>query len=202
MQTTRKRLLALALAGSLAALGAPAQAAPLFWSTQAQPIEETQAMREQVLAEVEGGVDYQASDPGPWLTRLQAEIQAGSGTIALLGALHGDFAALTDALGDVSDVGAEAVLPSLMELGRLGTDEQKYIPWMQATYVMAANRQALDHLPEGTDLDAMTYDELTEWMRVLAEETGGPKFGSPPGRRASSTASSRDTSCRPIPARW
>jgi multiple sugar transport system substrate-binding protein len=70
-----------------------------------------------------------------------------------------------------------------MELGTLETDEQKYIPWMQATYVMAANRQALEHLPEGADLDALTYDQLVAWMRTLAEATGGPKFGFPAGPR-------------------
>ena len=178
MITIRTRLLASALAVGVAG---PALAQPLFWSTQAQPIQETQAMREQVLADFPGGVDYQASDPGPWLTRLQAEAQAGSGTIVLLGALHGDFASIVDTLGAASDVDAGAVLPALLELGELGTGEQKYVPWMQATYVMAAHRQALDHLPEGAELNALTYDQFTDWMRVLAEETGGPKFGFPAG---------------------
>jgi multiple sugar transport system substrate-binding protein len=178
MLPLRTHLLATALAVTVAG---PALAQPLFWSTQAQPIEETQAMREQVLAGFPGGVDYQASDPGPWLTRIQAETQAGSGTIVLLGALHGDFASLVDTLASASDVEAGAVLPALLELGQLGTGEQKYIPWMQATYVMAAHRQALDYLPEGADLNALTYDQFTDWMRVLAEETGGPKFGFPAG---------------------
>jgi multiple sugar transport system substrate-binding protein len=71
--------------------------------------------------------------------------------------------------------------PAFLELGKLGTGEQKYLPWMQASYVMAANRQALDHLPEGADINALTYDQLIEWVRVLAEETGGPKFGFPAG---------------------
>lgn len=180
MRPIRTILLATALAGAVAV---PALAQTLFWSTQASPIEETQAMREQVLSGFEGEVDYQASDPGPWLTRLQAESQAGSGRIGLLGALHGDFAALTDDLADVGamEVDASGVLPSLMELGRLGTEEQKYVPWMQATYVMAANRQALEHLPEGVDINAITYDELVDWMQALAEATGGPKFGFPAG---------------------
>jgi multiple sugar transport system substrate-binding protein len=177
MLPLRTHLLATALAVTVAG---PALAQPLFWSTQAQPIEETQAMREQVLAGFPGGVDYQASDPGPWLTRIQAETQAGSGTIVLLGALHGDFASLVGNLA-TADVEAGAVLPALLELGELGTGEQKYVPWMQATYIMAAHRQALEYLPEGADLNALTYDQLTDWMRVLAEETGGPKFGFPAG---------------------
>ena len=47
MTPIRRCLLAL---GASAALAAPAAAQPLFWSTQAAPVEETQAMREQVLA--------------------------------------------------------------------------------------------------------------------------------------------------------
>ena len=83
-----------------------AQAEVLFWSTQAKPVEEAQAMREQVLSGFEGGVDYQPNDGGPWLTRLQAELQAGSGTIGVLGALHGDFSAMnTDDLIDLEDLG-------------------------------------------------------------------------------------------------
>ena len=41
---------------------APASADVLFWSTQAKPVEEAQAMREQVLARPSAtAVDYQAS---------------------------------------------------------------------------------------------------------------------------------------------
>lgn len=181
MPSLRPAVIATAL---VATLSGAAHAQPLFWSTQAAPIEETQAMRDQVLSGFEGGADYQASEPGPWLTRLQAEAQAGSGTIAVLGALHGDFAGVSDDLADLDGLeiaGADAVLPALMDLAELGSGEQKYIPWMQATYVMAANRKALDYLPEGFDLDALTYDQLVEWMTVLAAETGGPKFGFPAG---------------------
>ena len=126
-------------------LAAPAQAQVLFWSTQAAPVEETQRMREQVLAGFEGGVDFQASDPGPFLTRLSAEVEAGSGQIGVIGALHGDLSSYADNLVDLSDVDLSGITVSdaFMELGKLGTDEQKYLPWMQANYVMAANKQTL-----------------------------------------------------------
>lgn len=164
-------------------LAAPAQAQVLFWSTQAAPVEETQRMREQVLAGFEGGVDFQASDPGPFLTRLSAEVEAGSGQIGVIGALHGDLSSYADNLVDLSDVDLSGITVSdaFMELGKLGTDEQKYLPWMQANYVMAANKQALEYLPEGADINALTYDELVAWAKTLAEETGSPKFGFPAG---------------------
>lgn len=166
---------------ALATIAAPAIAEPLFWSTQAKPIEESQRMRDEVLSGFPGGVDYQPSDEGPWLTRLQAELQAGTGTIAVLGGLHGDLSGLGADLVDLSGIDAAGVGPAMMALGALGTDEQKYIPWMQATYLMVANRQALEFLPEGVDLNALTYDQLIAWAKATAEATGGPKFGFPAG---------------------
>jgi multiple sugar transport system substrate-binding protein len=168
---------------ALAAMAAPAFAEPLFWSTQAKPIEESQKMRDDVLAGFAGGVDYQPSDEGPWLTRLQAELQAGTGTIAVLGGLHGDLSSLGADLVDLSGIDASSVGPAMLELGLLGTSEQKYIPWMQATYLMVANRKALEFLPEGADLNALTYDQLIAWAKATAEATGGPKFGFPAGPR-------------------
>ncbi|MFN3846181.1 MAG: extracellular solute-binding protein [Paracoccaceae bacterium] len=165
----------------LALATGPVLAEPLFWSTQAKPVEESQKMREQVLAGFPGGVDYQPSDEGPWLTRLQAELQAGSGTVAVVGGLHGDLSGLSADLVDLSGIDATAVGDAMVDLGKLGTAEQKYIPWMQATYLMVANRKALEYLPAGADINALTYDQLIEWARATAEATGGPKFGFPAG---------------------
>ena len=120
------------------------QAETLFWSTQAKPVEEAQAMREQVLAGFQDKVDYQPNDGGPWLTRLQAELQAGSGAIGVLGALHGDFSAMNpDDLVDLDDLGVMSASETFNGLAKLGTEGMQYIPWMQASYVMAANKEAL-----------------------------------------------------------
>ena len=152
----------------------------LFWSTQAKPVEEAQAMREQVLAGA-GDVDYQPNDGGPWLTRLNAELQAGSGTIGVLGALHGDFSAMNpDDLVDLDGV-AMAASDTFNNLAKLGTDNMQYIPWMQASYIMAANKKALPHLPDGADIDALTYDQLIEWAGNVMEAEGEAKFGFPAG---------------------
>jgi multiple sugar transport system substrate-binding protein len=160
-----------------------ANAQVLFWSSQAAPVEEAQKMREQVLSGFEGQVDFQPQEPGPFITRIEAEIEAGSGSIGVVGALHGDLAKYTDNWVDLSDVDLSGVevSPAFMELGKLGTSEQKYLPWMQATYVMAANKQALEHLPEGADISALTYEQLVAWAKTLAEQTGSPKFGFPAG---------------------
>ena len=162
--------------------GAAAQADVLFWSTQAKPVEEAQAMREQVLAGFGESVDYQPNDGGPWLTRLQAELQAGSGSIGVLGALHGDFSAMDEAdLVDLDDLGMASASDTFNNLAKLGTEGMQYIPWMQASYIMAANKEALQHLPDGADIDALTYDQLIAWAANVHEATGEPKFGFPAG---------------------
>lgn len=177
------------LAGAVSALAfvvlaGSASAEILFWSTQAKPVEETQAMREQVLAGFGETVDYQANDGGPWLTRLNAELQAGSGTIGLLGALHGDFSAMDpDNLVDLDgvDLGGAAVNATFSELAKLGTGNLQYLPWMQATYIMAANKKALEYLPAGADINALSYDQLIEWAANVEAATGEKKFGFPAG---------------------
>jgi len=183
--TLKNLMKAMAMATSLLAVTAADGLAQstLFWSTQAAPVEETQAVREDVLSGFGKPVDYQAQEPGPFVTRIDAELGAGSGQIGVIGGLHGELSNFTENLVDLSDVdlGGAQVSEAFLELGKLGTGEQKYLPWMQANYVMAANKQALQYLPEGADINALTYDQVIAWAKTLAEQTGSPKFGFPAG---------------------
>ena len=73
-----KRLFGLAAAALFAAgvSATTASAAPiLFWSTQGTPVQEQQAIRDSVLKGFSGEVDFQPQDPGPFVTRIQAEAQ-------------------------------------------------------------------------------------------------------------------------------
>ena len=183
MTVSMRRLLAGAVL--LGALATPAVAIAqnlLFWSTQATPVEESQAIRDGVLPGFGKSVTYSAQEAGPFITRIQAELQAGSGAITVLGGLHGELASIPDGLVNLDGVvPAGAIAESYMRFGKLGTAEQKYIPWMQATYVMIASKQALQYLPKGVDLQKITYAELYAWGKAMAEATGGPKIGFPAG---------------------
>lgn len=176
----QKALQALGL-GLVLASTASAQGV-LFWSTQATPVNEQKDMREIVLKNSPVPVEFVTNNDGPYFTRLNAELQAGKGSISVLGALHGGLSSNTKDLLDLNKLGATGkISPAFVKLGKLGTNEQKYIPWMQATFVMAANKKALPYLPAGADINKLTYDQLVAWSKNMAEKTGGPKFGFPAG---------------------
>lgn len=173
------------LVGALIAGLASAQSL-VFLSTQATPIEEAQAIR-QILAGFAHPVEFISQDGGPFIDRIEAETRAGRGTVGVIGALHGDFGRFLGigALQPLDDLAAELAgrgfQQVFMETGLLGTEMQYYIPWMQATYIMAAHKQALPYLPDGVDLNALTYGQLAEWAANVHEATGDRLLGFPGG---------------------
>jgi multiple sugar transport system substrate-binding protein len=186
--THKARLRALAAATFLAAgaSAATAQQDTIFYSTQLRPIEEATKVRDVLLKGVPGKVTYVVDEPSPFAVRLKAETQAGRRTISVVGALHGELQPHVGAdLQPVDDVAQQiasrGIPENLMTLGKLGTQQQQYIPWMQATYIMVANKQALPHLPQGADVNALTYEQLQQWGKNIAEKTGQRRLGFPAG---------------------
>ncbi|MGB7389534.1 hypothetical protein, partial [Marinomonas sp.] len=159
----------------------------VFYSTQANPLKEADAMRNDVLIDYDGNVKFLPQEAGPFFSRIQAESRTNSVTLGVLGALHGQFPQIQDALDPVDDVLAQlpkvSANTAITKLGKLGTDHQKYIPWMQATYIMAANKKALPYLPKGANINALTYDQLAQWAINLTKATGSPKLGFPAGEK-------------------
>jgi multiple sugar transport system substrate-binding protein len=158
----------------------------IFYSTQLRPIEEASKVRDVLLKGAPGKVTYVVDEPPAFAVRMKAETQAGKRTINVVGALHGelqphvsaDLQPVDDVVAKVADRGIPA---NLMELGKLGTGQQQYIPWMQATYVMVANKQALPYLPAGADVNALTYAQLQQWAKAIVDKTGQRRLGFPAG---------------------
>jgi len=158
-----------------------------FFSTQFNVVEETAKAKAIVAGFTEGTVKFVPSEEGPLIDTLKAESKAGKGVNDVVGALHGTFPNLVqgDLLLNQADLLAEIskeneVNPSLVELGKLGTkDFQYYIPWMQATYVMAANKDALQYLPQGADINSLTWAQVAEWAKTMKEKTGKPQLAFP-----------------------
>lgn len=187
MTQNRRNLLALAAATMLAApFATTAQAQDVvFLSTQLRPIEEAQKVRDVLL---KGGprTSFIVEEPAKLNVRVDAELKAGTRSFSLIGALHGEISGLpVEALDPVDDILAKlkdrGMPDAIASLGKLGGDKQLYIPWMQATYVMAANKQALKHLPAGADINALTYEQLAQWAANVRTATGERKLGFPAG---------------------
>src|SRR6202011_2480317 len=159
----------------------------IFLSTQLRPIEEAQKMRHLVLKYFSREVDYITDLPQRFPMRIEAERQTGMHTINVVGALHGELQSLVplDALVPLDDLAGRltgrGIPDPLLALGKLGTAHQLYIPWMQAGYIMVANKQALPYLPSGADINALSYDQLATWASTLQQKTGKRLLGFPAG---------------------
>src|SRR5215469_5184131 len=180
--------LALSGVGMLIAIAQAAETRPLiFLSTQLRPIEEAQKMRNLILKSFPQTVDYVTEQPQQFPVRIKAEEQSGTHRIDVVGALHGELQPLVppgtlvpldDLAGKLSDRG---ISDRLLSLGKFGTAHQLYIPWMQASYIMVANKLALPYLPDGADINALSYDQLAVWASSVEQKTGKRLLGFPAG---------------------
>src|SRR5215470_17962979 len=144
-------------------------------------------MRNLILKDFPREVDYITEQPQQFPLRIETEQKRGTHTIDVVGALHGELKPLAplEALAQLDDLATglagRGIPGGLLTLGKLGTAHQLYIPWMQASYVMVANRKALAYLPAGTDISALSYDELATWGSTLQQKTGKRLLGFPAG---------------------
>ncbi len=182
------------LVGVGAAYTAPAQEI-VFTSNQFTPVEEQEWARNTLLAkftqETNIGVRFITEPEGPYVDRLVAEAKAGRGTIDVTGTLHGifpiflaenavrDMKAVQSALDARKD---RTFFTDLLAVSKFG-DVQAFVPWMQATYLIVAQRSALQYFPRGRDPMRMTYEDLLDWGENIKQATGQRRVGFPVGPR-------------------
>jgi multiple sugar transport system substrate-binding protein len=190
MQALRQWLLALGGFALFAGLGVTAPAAGkelTFLSTQLRPMEEAQRTRTEILKGSPVPVDFVPEEPPQLVIHVEADSKTGSPSISLIGALHGELAPLVPLgalapLDDMADALTQDGVPAgMVTLAHLGTNHLQYVPWMQATYIMAASKQALQYLPAGAKLDSLTYDQLGQWAANAEKATGHRVLGFPAG---------------------
>ena len=182
--------IAAAAGGAEAAKARPSAAAThemVFFSNQLTPVAEAEQLRNIMLRNFRAHRVQFVPAPSDRVfeDRIVAEQQAGRGTISVLGGLHGNYVSLRErnALLPLNDVARQlrrAGIPqSFMNLGKLGTRNQQYIPWMQATYVLVANQRALPLLPRGADRNRLTYAQFLQWARNIRQRFGVGRVGFP-----------------------
>lgn len=186
MRSARGLAGVLLLAGLTVATAATG-AETVFLSSQLRPIEEAEKVRQVLLRDAPVEANFITDEPPMVVNRMLAEARVGDVSVGLIGALHGELQPLVEAdvLQPVDDLMARLqdrdFVESFVELAKYGGDTQYFIPWMQATYIMAAHRQALEYLPEGADLNALTYDQLRQWGANIQQATGDRRLGFPAG---------------------
>jgi multiple sugar transport system substrate-binding protein len=158
-----------------------------FISTQFTPVEERQRFEQILKARISGAsVAYNPVEAAVFSSTITSQVDAGKVQISVAGGLHGDLAPHAQRLEDLDDLAASLTdrrFPAeIAALGKLNGSTVKYIPWMQASYVLCVNKKALQWLPSGADLQNLTYDQFLAWMIAARAGNGGkPVLGLPCG---------------------
>ncbi|MGZ9164881.1 MAG: hypothetical protein ACXW4U_06875, partial [Anaerolineales bacterium] len=114
-----------------------------FFSTQFNIVEEAAKFR--AILQEGGNYDFTGSEDGPLLALVLAGAETGQGQVDLVGALHGAYPSLAPAMMNMTDViddlsADREFAEAYLQTGLLGTEDYLYyVPWMQATYIMAAH---------------------------------------------------------------
>jgi multiple sugar transport system substrate-binding protein len=156
-----------------------------FLSTQLAPGEEAQKMRSLILRGFSGKANFTIEEPQRLAERIENQT-AATPAVDVIGALHGEFLPLIERndlsfLDPVAAPAGSGLPDPLLLLGRFGTVHQFYLPWMQSSYVMIANKKALAYLPAEANVEALTYDQFADWGRAIEKATGHRLIGFPAG---------------------
>lgn len=171
--------LSLASATPLAAAGEPLQ----VLSTQFGPALEAKALRDDVFAQFREPVEFRsATRPGVIFEILDKASRVDL-LIARCGQLiepqeRDQLIPLAEILGPAAVSGGDAKARRLCS--HPGSPSAA-LPWLRASYVMVARREALAYLPPGADLETLSVAELTSWARILDLRTGEARLGLPAG---------------------
>ena len=170
------------LAGASRAIAEPSQNAGKVTAYFGQfgAIAEQEGIRKYVFKGFRGDVDpvfVPITAPTQFVDRVRAEAKAGKGNIDLLVGLHGDMVTFQNEglIRGIDDVAKQVktLPPPLVKIGKLGTNKQYYIPWMQATYVMVANKKALTTCRRARTSTASPTASCSSGRRRSASTTAG-----------------------------
>lgn len=166
----------------------PARAGSIVMiSTQFTPVDEAETFRT-ILKGSGVDVNFQPLDGGTFTNQVLSQEQAHSVSMSLIGGLYGDLTpfqaagALQDVTPLIKKLSNRGFPASVLKLSAMGSRSAHYfVPWMEATYVMAVNLKALKYLPKGAKVTALTYDQLIQWGKNMRKATGRSMIGLPAG---------------------
>jgi multiple sugar transport system substrate-binding protein len=156
-------------------------------STQLRPVQEIEKVRTVLIKDAKPEINYIGEDPNTYMTRMMAESQASSGKVHVTIALDTELSPLNaaGALQDVDDVMGRLAnrewSSSFKDLSKMGGNNTRFIPFLTNTFQMAANKRALQYLPQGANINNLTWAQTIQWAKNIKAATGEDKFGLPGG---------------------
>ncbi|NJS36429.1 MAG: ABC transporter substrate-binding protein [Brachymonas sp.] len=156
-------------------------------STQLRPVQEIEKVRTVLIKDAKPEINWIGEDPNTYNTRLMAESQASSGKVHVTIALDTELSPLNaaGALQDVDDVMGRLAnrewSSASKDLAKMGGNNTRFIPFLTNTFQMAANKKALQYLPQGANINNLTWAQTIQWAKNMKAATGEDKFGLPGG---------------------
>jgi multiple sugar transport system substrate-binding protein len=156
-------------------------------STQLRPVQEIEKVRTVLIKDAKPEINYIGEDPNTYMTRMMAESQASSGKVHVTIALDTELSPLNaaGALQDVDDVMGRLAnrewSSSFKDLSKMGGGNSRFVPFLTNTFQMAANKKALQYLPQGANINNLTWAQTIQWAKNMKAATGEDKFGLPGG---------------------
>jgi multiple sugar transport system substrate-binding protein len=156
-------------------------------STQLAPIQELEKVRTVLIKDAKPEINYIAENFNTYNTRMMAESQASSGKVHVTIALDSELSPLNAAgvLQDIDDVmnrlNNREYSAASKDLAKMGGNTTRFIPFLTNTFQMAANKKALQYLPQGANINNLTWTQTIQWAKNIKAATGEDKFGLPGG---------------------
>ncbi|MCP4358468.1 MAG: extracellular solute-binding protein [Chloroflexi bacterium] len=125
-------------------------------------------------------VNFQILDDQTLLDRAQVQQDTDHVTTDIVAAHNSRMAEWIDAgyVEDLTDVVTSWDDRTFSEAFSQDTNmdgHQYFLPVGADVYLLLANNQALPYLPDGADIDAMTWEQYAEWANAIAEGEGEGK---------------------------
>ncbi len=160
----------------------------LFLSTQLNPIEEATMMQDIILKNYKYPVNFQPYEDREifdYLVKFNKNVEQQPD---IIGGVYGDYINLhnKNLIGNINEyvknLNESGINTTYIEMSKLDGKNYYFLPWMQATFIMVANKKALKFLPEKADINSISYTDLIEWGKNIYKATKKNKIGFPVGR--------------------
>jgi multiple sugar transport system substrate-binding protein len=157
-------------------------------STQLRPVQELEKVRSVLIKDAKPEINWIPEDGNTYMTRMQAESQATSGKVHVTIALDAELSPVNaaGALQDIDDV-MNRLAPTRefssasKDIAKMGGNSTRFIPFLSNTFQMAAHKRALPYLPQGANINNLTWAQTIQWAKNIKAATGEDKFGLPAG---------------------